>query len=123
MLLLRPHDLADLLRDRRAHKGWSQSELAEKVGVSRQWVSLVETGKTSVEFDLVVGALQVLGYRLHVEPTDQTTPNEASRTYNLAVPTHGSSQRTPLTRHGEPLGKQRAKRRAKSRGRTEGHRD
>jgi len=67
MLLRRPHDLAALLRDGRARAGWSQTQLADQVGVSRQWISLVETGKTSVEFDLVVGVLQALGYRLRVD--------------------------------------------------------
>lgn len=64
MLVRRPHDLAGLFRDGRARAGWSQNQLAEAVGVSRQWISLVETGKTSVEFDLVVAALEALGYRL-----------------------------------------------------------
>ena len=64
---------APLLRDGRVRAGWSQTELAERVGVSRQWISQVETGKTSVEFDLVVGALQALGYRLYAEPSSWPT--------------------------------------------------
>lgn len=99
MLLRRPHDLAGLFRDARTRAGWSQSELAEKVGVSRQWVSLVETGKTSVEFDLVLGALQALDYHLYVRSSDQTPP------------THNPSGRTQLTMDGEPLGQRRTRRR------------
>lgn len=99
VLLRRPHDLAGLFRDARARAGWSQSELAEKVGVSRQWVSLVETGKTSVEFDLVLGALQALDYHLYVRSSDQPSP------------THNPSGRTQLTMDGEPLGQQRTRRR------------
>ena len=119
MLLRRPHDLAELVRDGRARAGWSQGELADKVGVSRQWVSLVETGKTSVEFDLVVGALQTLGYRLNVELSHETKPNESF----LEAPTHGPLRRTPLTRRGEPLGKLRTRRSPKGSDRTEGRRD
>ncbi len=33
------------LRDLRAEKNWSQAELAEKLGVSRQSVNAVETGR------------------------------------------------------------------------------
>ena len=33
------------LRVLRAEKGWSQAELAEKLGVSRQAVNAIETGK------------------------------------------------------------------------------
>lgn len=107
MLLRRPHDLAQLLREARLRAGLSQQDLAEKVGASRQWISLVENGKTTVEFDLVVGVLQALGYRLFVEPPNETLTSEAQ------------PPRTPLTRHGEPLGKQRTRRRPKGPGNAE----
>jgi y4mF family transcriptional regulator len=110
MLLRRPHDLAGLFRDGRARVGWSQNQLAETVGVSRQWISLVETGKTSVEFDLVVAALQALGYRLHVETADLATRTVRDVPDFPSGSVHESSQRTPLTRHGEPLGRQRTRR-------------
>jgi y4mF family transcriptional regulator len=113
MLLRRPHELAGLFRDGRARSGWSQSDLAKRVGVSRQWVSLVETGKTSVEFDLVMGALQVLGYHLYVEPAEPSAGDEAVRSDQVELPTHVPSGRTPLTRRGERLGKQRTRRRLK----------
>lgn len=113
MLLRRPHDLAAILRDGRVRAGWSQTQLAQRLGVSRQWISLVETGKTSVEFDLVVGALQALGYRLHVEPADRPTESAGPRTNGPQPNVHAPSQRTPLTRQGVPLGRERARRRPK----------
>jgi y4mF family transcriptional regulator len=113
MLLRRPHELAGLLRDGRARAGWSQSQLAEKVGVSRQWISLVETGKTSVEFDLAVGVLQALGYQLRVESSGGPTQAERQATDSPPAPTHPRSQRTPLTRQGEPLSSARVRRRPK----------
>ena len=33
------------LRDRRTEKGWTQQDLADRLGVSRQTVIAVETGK------------------------------------------------------------------------------
>jgi len=33
------------VRDRRAERGWTQQDLAERLGVSRQTVIAVETGK------------------------------------------------------------------------------
>ncbi|MEZ4426026.1 MAG: helix-turn-helix domain-containing protein [Gemmatimonadota bacterium] len=101
MLFRRPQDLGPLLRDGRARVGWSQTRLAEELGVSRQWISLVETGKTSVEFDLAFSALQALGYHLRVERADPPRPEP---------PTPSRSRRTPLTREGEPLGKPRSRR-------------
>jgi len=95
--------------------GWSQSRLAERVGVSRQWISLVETGKTSVEFDLALAALQALGYRVQVESSDPATDSVKPDAGLTKGPEHGSSGRRPLTRGGEPLGSQRARRTSRDR--------
>ncbi len=104
MLLRRPHELAGLFRDGRNRAGWSQSDLAQQIGVSRQWVSLVETGKTSVEFDLVLASLQALGYGLFVEFPDRSGHSEA-RPANRPAPPQKDSSRTNLTQKGEPLGR------------------
>ena len=94
----------------------AQNRLAERIGVSRQWISLVETGKTSVEFDLVVAALHALGYRLRVERTDQP-PGRVGEVADFPEGiVHDSAQRTPLTRHGKPLGRQRTRRSKRDRG-------
>lgn len=110
MLLRRAHNLAGLFRDGRARMGWSQSQLAEAIGVSRQWISLVETGKTSVEFGLVVAALQALRFRLHVDTADLATRTAHDVPDFPSGAVHESSQRTPLTRHGKPLSRQRPRR-------------
>lgn len=117
MLLRHPHDLAGLVRDGRSRAGWSQAELAGRVGVSRQWISMVENGKTSVEFDLVIGTLRALGYYLHVG-SSIAPPSWSEASSYPRIPSHNPSPRTPLTRRGEPLGKQRSKRRP-----TTGHRE
>jgi len=109
MLLRRPHDLAAVVRDGRARAGWSQSELAQRVGVSRQWVSLVENGKTSVELDLAIAALQALGYGIYVKSTPAGGPPAPGRTHGIGSGGRGPQSRTPLTRHGQPLGKKGTK--------------
>lgn len=40
------------LRERRAEREWSQGELAGKVGVSRQTINAIETGKYSPSLEL-----------------------------------------------------------------------
>lgn len=57
-----------LVRDQRRQRGWSQTELAEKVGVSRLWVGHLEKGKESVEAGLVLRTLQALDLSLGVTP-------------------------------------------------------
>lgn len=117
MILRRPHDLADLFRDGRARAGLSQSELAERVGASRQWVSLVETGRTGVSFDLVLAALQALGYRVYVDSPPEAPGPDAQE---FESPSHDPSQRKPLTRDGRLLGQQTPRRRKRSAGGAEG---
>ncbi len=56
--------LGELVRDQRKQRGWSQSQLAEKVGVSRLWVGQFENGKESVELGLVLKALRALDLSL-----------------------------------------------------------
>jgi len=40
------------LRERRAERNWSQADLAERLGVSRQTVNAIETGKYSPSLEL-----------------------------------------------------------------------
>jgi hypothetical protein len=77
---------------------------------------MVENGKTSVEFDLVVGALQALGYHVRVDPPDMPPSETEYRQNQLQIPVHGPSHRTPLTRHGEPLGQKRSRQRRETGG-------
>lgn len=120
MLLRRPHELAGLFRDGRRRAGWSQRELAERIGASRQWVSLVETGKTSVEFDLVLASLQALGYATVVQPHEHESGEQGRSEHYASTGAHDPTRRTPLTRHGKPLGQATRTRRTPKR--TEGER-
>lgn len=56
--------LGELVRDQRKQRGWSQSDLAEKAGVSRLWVGQFENGKDTVELGLVLKTLRALGLNL-----------------------------------------------------------
>ncbi len=56
-----PLDIGLAIRERRRELGLNQSELAAKVGVSRQWVVAVERGKPRAELGLVLRVLNVLG--------------------------------------------------------------
>lgn len=40
------------LRERRAERGWSQADLAGRLGVSRQTVNAIETGKYDPSLEL-----------------------------------------------------------------------
>lgn len=114
MLLRTAPEVGDLIADGRRRMRLSQSDLAQRIGVSRQWLSQVENGKTTVEFDLVLGALQALGYAVYVQTTEGAEQSQLphSQTHDLSgTPAQDTSSRTPLTRKGKSLGIQRSGRR------------
>lgn len=47
------------LRVLRAERGWSQAELADRLGVSRQTVNAIETGKYDPSLPLAFGIARV----------------------------------------------------------------
>lgn len=56
--------VGELVRDQRKQRGWSQTQLAERAGVSRLWIGHLEKGKETVEFGLVLRALRALDINL-----------------------------------------------------------
>lgn len=100
MQLTRPGDIGLFVLEGRRRKRWSQTDLAERVGASRQWISLVENGKTTVEFKLVFQVLRELGYSVYVTNEEQTLLPRRSDPKNRDPNVPG---RTTLTRRGEPL--------------------
>ena len=62
-----PTDLGALIRDRRIKLGLDQRSLAQKVGVSRQWIVEVEKGKPRAEIGLLLRTIDALGIHLMSE--------------------------------------------------------
>ena len=59
--------LRDLITARHA-LGWSQRELAGKVGLPQVHISAIETGKVTPRFDTLLDLVRVLGYDLLLVP-------------------------------------------------------
>lgn len=66
MIIHSAKELGTLVRSERRKRGWSQKELAERVGVSPLWISNFERGKSSAHIGLVLRTLKTLGVKLHV---------------------------------------------------------
>ncbi len=64
MFIRTPADLGAAIRDRRKSLGLSQSELANRVGVGRQWLVAVEHGKPGAELALVLRVLDTINMPL-----------------------------------------------------------
>jgi putative transcriptional regulator len=52
------------LRVLRAENAWSQADLAEKLGVSRQAVNAIETGKHDPSLNLAFSIAEIFGQRI-----------------------------------------------------------
>lgn len=70
-------DLGALARAERRARGMTQAELAERLGVSRDWVVRLEQGHPRLEAQRVLDALAVLGLSLDVR--DNGSRRVASR--------------------------------------------
>ncbi|MCH9673720.1 MAG: helix-turn-helix domain-containing protein [Gammaproteobacteria bacterium] len=78
-----PLELGLVLRNRRRQLRLTQADLADKIGVGRQWLVAVEKGKHGAELGLVLRAMAELGLSVsieadvHVTPTaEQSNPSE-----------------------------------------------
>src|SRR5687767_8291317 len=56
--------VGDLVRRARREQGLDQATLARRVGVSRQWISEIENGKSSAELALVLRTFAALDLQL-----------------------------------------------------------
>lgn len=66
MKIRNARDLGLLLRQKRRSRGWSQADLADRIGASRHWVIEVERGKPTAELGLVLKAISALDLTLDV---------------------------------------------------------
>ncbi len=66
-----PSPLALNLRQLRTDKGWSQAELAKRIGAHLTHVSRVETGKYIPSLDFVIAAARAFGVAVDVLVAEQ----------------------------------------------------
>ena len=64
-------DVAATVKSRRKILGWTQAELASKLGVGREWVIHFEQGKPTAEWGTVIRAFRALGLALDLRPEAQ----------------------------------------------------
>ena len=71
MKIRTPLDLGLVIRDRRRKLKLSETELARKAGVGRQWVVAIEHGKSRAELGLVLRTLSALDLPLTIDPGER----------------------------------------------------
>jgi transcriptional regulator with XRE-family HTH domain len=63
-----PADLRRALRDARKEHGWSQRELARRLGIAQRHVSGIESGKIVPRYDTLLELVRTLDYDLIMVP-------------------------------------------------------
>ena len=71
MNIISVNDLTSLIKQERKTHGWTQAELAERSGVSRDWIIALEQAKPSVELALVLRTLKALNLPLSINKPNQ----------------------------------------------------
>ena len=71
--------LGATIRLKRKEKGFSQSKLAELLGVERKWVLHLEAGNPKAELGLVLRALNTLGIRASLSDDERPPFREHRR--------------------------------------------
>lgn len=76
MMIHSSHALGNTIRRRRLDLGLSQTELADRVGVSRKWIIDVEHGKPTITLSHLLRLLDALDLDLRVAPRDSSNRHD-----------------------------------------------
>ncbi|MGJ8639264.1 MAG: helix-turn-helix domain-containing protein [Opitutaceae bacterium] len=76
MNIISVKDLASLIKQERKARAWTQAKLAERSGVSRDWIIALEQAKPSVELALVLRTLKALNLPLVINKPNQPAQGE-----------------------------------------------
>jgi HTH-type transcriptional regulator/antitoxin HipB len=87
MVIRTPADLGAVIRSARKRLDMDQTELAQKIGVSRWWLVEIEKGKPRAEIGLILRTLNALQISLGAEMTRKS----ATKVKKAAIKQHRSS--------------------------------
>lgn len=94
MQIRTPADLGAVIRERRTILGLDQRSLAQKVGVSRQWIVEVEKGKPRAEIGLLLRTIAALGISLAAAKATTAKTKSASGSPAVNIDSIVASART-----------------------------
>ena len=73
-------EIGALLQQRRKDLNLTQAEVAERAGVSRDWIVSIENSRrSSIEVDRLLRTLDALGLEIEISPQPESAPTDADR--------------------------------------------
>lgn len=100
-----PEQLGDAIRQGREIQGWSQRELAARLGVTQKWLWELEQGKPGLPMERLFAALREVDVKLFVELDDPSYDEPASLVdKHPSKPTTPTPSHAPSTEHGHSGG-------------------
>lgn len=91
-ILVTAADVGRVIRDKRRKLGLTQQDLADRVGVARQWVVKVEKGKARIDLEALLRTLFQLELELHL---DDTPPADDLDDYVQSFASNNSAGNAP----------------------------
>lgn len=86
MATMTPKQLGAAVRGARLERHWTQAELADETGLSREWVCKLEGGAPRLEHDKVLLVFGVLGFSLQTPAGQLATEAATSATRRRVSP-------------------------------------
>ncbi|HEW98414.1 MAG: transcriptional regulator [Candidatus Parabeggiatoa sp. nov. 3] len=68
MLINLVKDVGSVIRDARKRKGWNQTQLAQKVGVTQRKISVIENDPSKVDLGIILYVCSALELKLEINP-------------------------------------------------------
>ncbi len=65
--ILTSHDIGKIIREKRKELGYTQAEFAKKVGTGTRFISDLENGKPTVQFDKTIHVLSMVAVNLYAK--------------------------------------------------------
>jgi HTH-type transcriptional regulator / antitoxin HipB len=91
-------DLGVVVRAARRRANWTQAELAERAGVSRQWVVALESGQAArAELGRVLSVLAALDLPMTFPDLASKDQSTDSRPRRIVAPNRAAKRRTPMS--------------------------
>lgn len=70
-------DIGLIARDQRKFLGWTQQDLAERIGSQKKWVVEFEAGKPTLEAGRMMLAINILGLEFNLGEASKTKKNSS----------------------------------------------